>query len=128
MKCVPANQRQNELADFLQEIEEHYGQAERVWVMDRGIPTEKVLEQMRAPNAGSNTWWARRGRLSQYDKTGWVALAGGAGRCVGQTLGRGPGIVCAGKARQGEQGHSFIRFFSVVVRSKETASVRSKVE
>jgi hypothetical protein len=36
------------LADFLKKIEDQYGQAQRVWVMDRGIPTEKVLEQMRA--------------------------------------------------------------------------------
>jgi transposase len=35
------------LADFLRKIQEQYGKAERIWVMDRGIPTEKVLEQMR---------------------------------------------------------------------------------
>ncbi len=33
---------------FLQKIETQYGKAERVWVMDRGIPTEEVLEEMRA--------------------------------------------------------------------------------
>jgi transposase len=33
---------------FLQKIETQYGKAERVWVMDRGIPTEDVLEDMRA--------------------------------------------------------------------------------
>jgi len=33
---------------FLQKIEAQYGKAERVWVMDRGIPTEEVLEEMRA--------------------------------------------------------------------------------
>ena len=33
---------------FLQKIETQYGKAERVWVMDRGIPTEDVLEEMRA--------------------------------------------------------------------------------
>lgn len=32
----------------LQKIEAQYGKAERVWVMDRGIPTEEVLEEMRA--------------------------------------------------------------------------------
>jgi hypothetical protein len=32
----------------LQKIEAQYGRAERVWVMDRGIPTEEVLEEMRA--------------------------------------------------------------------------------
>jgi len=31
----------------LQKIETQYGRARRVWVMDRGIPTEEVLEEMR---------------------------------------------------------------------------------
>jgi transposase len=35
------------LKDFLQKIEDQYGNAQRIWVMDRGIPTEAVLEQMR---------------------------------------------------------------------------------
>jgi transposase len=35
------------LKDFLAKIEEQYGKAERIWVMDRGIPTEDVLGQMR---------------------------------------------------------------------------------
>jgi transposase len=36
------------LADFIQKIEAQYGQAPRTWVMDRGIPTEETLAQMRA--------------------------------------------------------------------------------
>lgn len=35
------------LQDFLQKIETQYGKAQRIWVMDRGIPTEATLEQMR---------------------------------------------------------------------------------
>lgn len=35
------------LKDFLARIERQYGKARRTWLMDRGIPTEKVLEQMR---------------------------------------------------------------------------------
>jgi transposase len=35
------------LKDFLHQIESQYGKAQRIWVMDRGIPTEAVLEQMR---------------------------------------------------------------------------------
>src|ERR1700730_13766184 len=35
------------LKSFLGKIETQYGKANRVWVMDRGIPTEEVLEQMR---------------------------------------------------------------------------------
>jgi transposase len=48
------------LADFLQKIEEQYGRAERIWVMDRGIPTEKVLEQMRAATPPVQYLVARR--------------------------------------------------------------------
>ncbi len=33
---------------FLRQIERRYGKAERIWLMDRGIPTEATLEQMRA--------------------------------------------------------------------------------
>ena len=35
------------LREFLDKIETQYGKAQRIWLMDRGIPTEKVLEQMR---------------------------------------------------------------------------------
>ena len=35
---------------FLKKIESMYGKARRVWVMDRGIPTEEVLCQMRDQN------------------------------------------------------------------------------
>jgi hypothetical protein len=36
------------LADFLARIECQYGKARRVWCMDRGVPTEEVLAQMRS--------------------------------------------------------------------------------
>ena len=36
------------LRGFLQKIEDQYGKAERIWIMDRGIPTEAVLAEMRA--------------------------------------------------------------------------------
>ena len=35
------------LKGFLHKIESQYGKARRIWVMDRGIPTEEVLEEMR---------------------------------------------------------------------------------
>jgi transposase len=38
------------LKDFLSRIERQYGKARRIWLMDRGIPTEEVLQQMRASN------------------------------------------------------------------------------
>ena len=38
------------LKGFLAKIEKQYGQAQRIWVMDRGIPTEESLAQMRQSN------------------------------------------------------------------------------
>lgn len=38
------------LKGFLQKIEQQYGKAQRIWVMDRGIPTEETLKQMRQSN------------------------------------------------------------------------------
>jgi Transposase len=35
------------LKEFLAKIEKQYGKAKRTWVMDRGIPTEEVLAEMR---------------------------------------------------------------------------------
>src|ERR1041385_1884995 len=56
------------LADFLKKIEEQYGKAERVWVMDRGIPTEEVLAQMRqAQPPVKYLVGTPRGRLTQYE-------------------------------------------------------------
>jgi hypothetical protein len=36
------------LRQFLDRIEKRYGRARRTWLMDRGIPTEKTLEEMRS--------------------------------------------------------------------------------
>src|SRR6058998_2433563 len=36
------------LRKFLKHIEDRYGRAKRIWVMDRGIPTEEVLAEMRS--------------------------------------------------------------------------------
>jgi len=35
------------LKGFLERIEKQYGKARRIWAMDRGIPTEEVLKEMR---------------------------------------------------------------------------------
>ena len=35
------------LKAFLAKIEKQYGKAKRTWVMDRGVPTEEVLKEMR---------------------------------------------------------------------------------
>jgi hypothetical protein len=39
------------LRQFLEKIEDQYGKARRVWIMDRGIPTEEVLMEMRQSDA-----------------------------------------------------------------------------
>ena len=36
------------LRPFLERIERQYGKARRVWLMDRGVPTEELLAEMRA--------------------------------------------------------------------------------
>jgi transposase len=36
------------LKGFLAKIEDQYGKAKRIWVMDRGVPTEDILAEMRA--------------------------------------------------------------------------------
>ena len=47
-EVLPGNtQDKQTLRGMLERIAERYGQAERVWIMDRGIPTEEVLQEMR---------------------------------------------------------------------------------
>jgi transposase len=58
------------LADFLERIEAQYGKAERIWVMDRGIPTEEVLAQMRGAEAPVRYLVGTpKGRLSKLEKS-----------------------------------------------------------
>jgi len=57
------------LRGFLKKIEKQYGKAERIWVMDRGIPTEEVLEEMR--DSDPPIYYlvgTPKGRLSRYEK------------------------------------------------------------
>jgi transposase len=57
------------LPEFLKKIEQQYGKAERIWVMDRGVPTEKVLAQMRQAQPPVHYLVGTpRGRLSQYEQ------------------------------------------------------------
>ena len=56
------------LKAFLEKIEKLYGKARRIWVMDRGIPTEEVLAQMRANDPPiSYIVGTPKGRLSQLE-------------------------------------------------------------
>jgi transposase len=58
------------LPAFLEAIENQYGTANRTWVMDRGIPTEEVLEEMReARQPISYLVGTPRGRLSKLEKS-----------------------------------------------------------
>jgi hypothetical protein len=48
-EVLPGNTADNAtLRGFLERIERQYGKARRIWLMDRGIPTEEVLAEMRA--------------------------------------------------------------------------------
>ena len=55
------------LGDFLERIEQRYGQANRIWVMDRGIPTENSLAEMRAKGA-SYLVGTPKGRLTKLEQ------------------------------------------------------------
>ncbi len=57
------------LAGFLKKIEKQYGKAHRTWVMDRGIPTEETLSQMRAAQTPIHYLVGTpKGRLSKLEK------------------------------------------------------------
>jgi hypothetical protein len=57
------------LRGFLKRIEGQYGKAERIWVMDRGVPTEEVLEEMRQSDPPVYYLVGTpKGRLSRYEK------------------------------------------------------------
>jgi hypothetical protein len=47
-EVLPGNTADSKtLRMFLRKIEQQYGKARRIWVMDRGVPTEAVLAEMR---------------------------------------------------------------------------------
>jgi transposase len=62
------------LRPFLEHIEKTYGKARRVWVMDRGIPTEATLREMREP--GREMFYlvgTPKGRIQKHEKK-WLDL------------------------------------------------------
>lgn len=69
-EVLPGNTADNTtLADFLARIEAQYGKANRIWVMDRGIPTEAVLATMRqADPPVSYLVGTPKGRLSKLEQ------------------------------------------------------------
>ena len=57
------------LRDFLGKIERRYGKARRVWLMDRGIPTEETLAEMRqADPPVQYLVGVPKGRLSRLER------------------------------------------------------------
>jgi transposase len=69
-EVLPGNtQDRQTLRGMLRKISERYGEAERVWVMDRGIPTEEVLKEMRAaPVPVRYLVGTPRGHLTRYEQ------------------------------------------------------------
>jgi transposase len=55
------------LSGFLDRIEHRYGRANRIWVMDRGIPTEDSLAKMRSISA-SYLVGTPKGRLTRLEQ------------------------------------------------------------
>lgn len=57
------------LTDFLGKIATQYGKADRIWIMDRGIPTEETLLQMRRSDPPvSYLVGTPKGRLTALEK------------------------------------------------------------
>ena len=57
------------LADMLRKITDRYGKERRTWIMDRGIPTEETLAQMRQANPSVRYLVGTpKGRLTKLEK------------------------------------------------------------
>ena len=51
-EVMPGNTaEQTTLAGFVEKIERRYGRSERIWIMDRGTPSEETLAAMRRGTA-----------------------------------------------------------------------------
>jgi len=62
------------LRGFLDKIENTYGKAKRMWVMDRGIPTEEILAEMRDPaRQVSYLVGTPKSKIKQYEQK-WLDL------------------------------------------------------
>lgn len=64
------------LRGFLDRIEHTYGKAKRTWVMDRGIPTDAILVEMRPPTRQlSYLVGTSKSKITQYEQQ-WLELPG----------------------------------------------------
>jgi transposase len=62
------------LPSFLEKVENTYGKARRVWIMDRGIPSEAQLQELRVPER--QTFYlvgTPKGKIYQHEKK-WLDL------------------------------------------------------
>jgi transposase len=69
-EVLPGNTADNTtLRGFLDRIERQYGKARRIWLMDRGVPTEAVLAEMRAADPPVQYLVGTpKGRLTRLEK------------------------------------------------------------
>jgi transposase len=69
-EVLPGNTADNTtLKGFLARIEAQYGKAHRIWLMDRGVPTEAVLAEMRAADPPVQYLVGTpKGRLTRLEK------------------------------------------------------------
>jgi transposase len=69
-EVLPGNTADNTtLKAFLARIEAQYGKARRIWLMDRGVPTEAVLAEMRAADPPVQYLVGTpKGRLTRLEK------------------------------------------------------------
>ena len=70
-EVMPGNTSDNTtLAGFVEKIENQYGRSDRVWIMDRGIPTEATLATMREGDAPVHSLVGTpKGRLTKLEKS-----------------------------------------------------------
>jgi transposase len=68
-EVLPGNtQDKQTLRGMLEHIGKRYGAADRIWIMDRGIPTEQVLQEMRESEFPVRYLVGTpRGRLTRYE-------------------------------------------------------------
>jgi transposase len=101
--------------EIVEKIEAQYGQADRIWVMDRGMVSEKNLAFLRS---GGRRYivGAARGQLGQFreqllDKAGWQSIAVGLdGKLIGSEDGQEWWILCRSLARGAKEKAMVARF------------------
>jgi len=89
-------------ASFSPKSKNNYGQAERVWIMDRGIPTEEVLAEMRAAQPPIHYLVGTPRARVRQTRSQWEAppLAEGQRHGRSETLPRGRRTLGGGQERR----------------------------